>query len=155
VLEHGSSQLPPRELISFYIAGQDFCIDIMAVREIRGWTTATPLPHAPPVSRGVVNLRGAILPIVDLAALLGLPATATTKQNVIIVVEASSQTVGLLVDGVSDILTVTPEMVQPAPSIATGGGAANIGGLIEIEGRLLTLLNLGSLMAVLSGAMAA
>ena len=150
-----SLKLPPRELISFYIGEQYFCIDIMAVREIRGWTSATPLPHAPSTSRGVVNLRGAMLPVVDLGALLGLSATATTKQNVIIVVEASEQVVGLLVDGVSDILTCTNEMLQPAPPIAAGAGIANIAGLVEIDGRLLTLLQLDALVAGLILASAA
>ena len=155
MVEATSAKLPPRELISFYIADQFFCIDIMAVREIRGWTSATPLPHAPPTSRGVVNLRGAMLPIVDLGALLGLPATATTKQNVIIVVEAGGQVVGLLVDGVSDILTLTNEMLQPAPSIAAGAGIANIAGLVEVDERLLTLLQLDALVAGLVIAAAA
>ena len=145
--EHGTVMPPPRELISFYIGEQFFCIDIMAVREIRGWTSATPLPHAPAASRGVVNLRGAMLPIVDLGTLLGVPAATDTKQNVIIVVEASDQVVGLLVDGVSDILTLTNEMLQPAPVIAAGAGMANIAGLIEIDGRLLTLLRLDALVA--------
>ena len=61
-----------RELIAFRIGEQEFCVDIMSVREIRGWTPATPLPHAPSYVRGVINLRGAVLPIVDLAARLGL-----------------------------------------------------------------------------------
>ena len=153
--EPGSAKPLPRELISFYVADQHFCIDIMAVREIRGWTSATLLPHAPSTSRGVVNLRGAMLPVVDLGILLGLSATAPTKQNVIIVVEASCQLVGLLVAGVSDILTLTNEMLQPAPPIAAGAGIANIAGLIEIEGRLLTLLQLDALVSDLVIATAA
>ena len=96
-----------------------------------------------------------MLPIVDLGALLGLPATATTKQNVIIVVEAGAQVVGLLVDGVSDILTLTNEMLQPAPSIAAGAGIANIAGLVEVDERLLTLLQLDALVAGLVIAAAA
>ena len=71
--------------------------------------------YAHATSRGVVNLRGAVLPIVDLGALLGLSATVTTKQNVIIVVESGSHVVGMLVDGVSDILTVGMETIQEAP----------------------------------------
>ena len=138
-----------QELISFYIAEQHFCIDIMTVREIRGWTSSTPLPHAPATSRGVVNLRGAMLPIVDLGALLGLSATVTTEQSVIIVVEAGAQLIGLLVDGVSDILTVKIEMIQPAPSIAAGAGNAHVAGIVEIEGRLLTLLDVSSLVSEL------
>ena len=153
--EPGSVKLPPRELIAFYIAEQHFCVDIMSVREIRGWTSATPLPHAPSTSRGVVNLRGAMLPIVDMAILLDLPAMATTRQNVIIVVEAGDHVVGLLVDGVSDILTLTNEMLQPAPAIAAGTGIANIAGLVEVDGRLLTLLQLDALVSDLVTATAA
>ncbi len=149
MMESGLAKQQPQELISFYIADQHFCIDIMTVREIRGWTSATPLPHAPTTSRGVVNLRGAILPIVDLGVVLGLSATVTTKQNVIVVVDSGSHVVGLLVDGVSDILTVGTEIIQEAPSIAAGSGNTKIAGVIEIEGRLLTLLSVGSLVSEL------
>lgn len=146
----GVAEQQQQELISFYIADQHFCIDIMTVREIRSWTSATPLPHAPAMSRGVVNLRGAILPIADLGVLLGLSAaTVTTKQNVIIVVESGGQVVGLLVDGVSDILTVGMEMIQEAPSIAAGSGNTKVAGIVEIEGRLVTLLAVGSLVSEL------
>ena len=116
MVEATSAKLPPRELISFYIADQFFCIDIMAVREIRGWTSATPLPHAPSTSRGVDKpARRQCYRWSIWVALLGLSATAATKQNVIIVVESGGQVVGLLVDGVSDILTLTNEMLQPVP----------------------------------------
>ena len=88
---------------------QEFCIDIMSVREIRGWTPATALPHAPAYVRGVINLRGSVLPIVDLAERLGFPPTDASARQVIIVVQVGAQIVGLLVDAVSDILTLTTE----------------------------------------------
>lgn len=78
-----------RELISFRIGAQEFCVDIMAVREIRGWTPATPLPHSPAYVRGVINLRGAVLPIVDLAERLGLPPSTPTQRHVIIVAQVA------------------------------------------------------------------
>ena len=96
------------ELISFRIGAQEFCVDIMAVREIRGWTPATPLPQAPSYVRGVINLRGAVLPIVDLSARLGLGDTEPSVRNVIIVVRIGTRLVGLLVDAVSEILTARP-----------------------------------------------
>ena len=77
----------------------------MSVREIRGWTPATALPHAPAYVRGVINLRGSVLPIVDLAERLGFPQTEATQRHVIIVVQVDAQIVGLLVDAVSDILS--------------------------------------------------
>src|SRR6201991_5387990 len=89
-----------RELISFRIGAQEFCVDIMAVREIRGWTAATALPQSPSFVRGVINLRGAVLPIVDLAARLGFEGGETTDRSVIIVAQIGAQVVGLLVDAV-------------------------------------------------------
>src|SRR5580698_7782152 len=86
-----------RELIAFRVGRQEFCINVMTVREIRGWTAATALPRSPRYVRGVINLRGAVLPIVDLAVRLGLPAPEPTARNVIIVVQIGQQQVGLLV----------------------------------------------------------
>src|SRR5690348_13056127 len=106
------------ELISFRVGAQEFCVDIMDVREIRGWTLATPLPHSPDFVRGVINLRGAVLPIVDLSARLGLGAADPSARSVIIVTRIGERTVGLLVDAVSDILTVTEETIQPTPDVA-------------------------------------
>src|SRR4051794_27772643 len=106
------------ELISFRVGSQEFCVDIMDVREIRGWTLATPLPHSPDFVRGVINLRGAVLPIVDLSARLGLGITETTARSVIIVTRMGERTVGLLVDAVSDILTATQDVIQPTPDVA-------------------------------------
>src|SRR5690606_29398935 len=96
-----------RELIAFAVGKQEFCIDVMSVREIRGWTPATVLPHSQPFVRGVINLRGAVLPIMDLAVRLGFPPAEAMGRHVIIVVQVGSQLIGLLVDAVSDILTVT------------------------------------------------
>src|SRR4051812_24315234 len=90
-----------RELISFRIGDQEFCVDIMEVREIRGWTPATALPKAPAFVRGVITLRGAVLPIVALGARLGLGTAEPTARHVIIVAQVQNQVVGLLVDAVS------------------------------------------------------
>src|ERR1700743_1463898 len=96
-----------RQYITFRSGEQDFGADIMAIREIRGWTETTPLPHAPEYVRGVINLRGVVLPVIDLNARLGRGPTAADIKHVIVVVEAANRTIGLLVDAVSDILAVT------------------------------------------------
>ena len=93
-----SSNSAPRELISFQIGDQEFCVDIMSVREIRGWTPATPLPRTPVFVRGVINLRGAVVAVIDLAARLGLGKTIPTPRHVIVIVTLGQQTVGLLAD---------------------------------------------------------
>ena len=137
-----NSSNPERELISFRIGAQEFCVDIMAVREIRGWTVATALPQSPAFVKGVINLRGAVLPIVDLAARLGFAATDTSDRHVIIVAQIGEQVVGLLVDAVSDILSVTDEMVQATPDVASDTARTFVRGLITIDGRMISLIGL-------------
>jgi len=129
-----------RELIAFRIGEQEFCVDIMSVREIRGWTPATPLPHSPSYVIGVINLRGAVLPIVDLAARLGFPRTEPTARSVIIVVRVDQQLFGLLVDAVSDILTITDEALQPTPDLASDLAKTFVRGVMAIEGRMISLI---------------
>ena len=135
-----------RELISFRIGAQEFCVDIMAVREIRGWTAATALPRSPAFVRGVINLRGAVLPIVDLAARLGFASAEPTDRHVIIVAQIGHQMVGLLVDAVSDILTVTDDLIQPTPDVASDTAKTFVRGLLAVDGRMLSLLGLDRIL---------
>lgn len=140
--EAANSGTVGRELISFRIGAQEFCVDIMEVREIRGWTPATALPQAPPFVRGVINLRGAVLPIVDLGARLGLGTADPTARHVIIVAQVQQQIVGLLVDAVSDILTATDDMIQPTPDVASEMVRTFVRGLLAIEGRMVSFISL-------------
>ncbi|NWG53519.1 MAG: chemotaxis protein CheW [Hydrogenophilaceae bacterium] len=130
------------ELISFKIEDQEFCLDIMAVREIRGWTHATPLPHSPPYVRGVINLRGAVLPIIDLKARLGLGAAETNPRSVIIVVHVGGRLIGLLVDAVSEILATTKETIQPTPNVSCETVNKFVRGIIALEGRMISWIGL-------------
>lgn len=116
------TEIPPvsgAELVTVSVGENLFAIDIMAVREIRGWSASTPLPHAPHNVMGVVNLRGLILPVIDLGATLGLGPTAVQPSSVVIVVHSDVQQVGLIVDAVCDIITVTEGGLRPLPE--TGG----------------------------------
>jgi purine-binding chemotaxis protein CheW len=135
-----------RELIAFRIGTQEFCVDIMSVREIRGWTPATALPQSPGFVRGVINLRGAVLPIVDLAARLGFAPAEPTARHVIIVAQIGSQIVGLLVDAVSDILTVTDGSVQPTPDVASEMAKIFVRGVLAVEGRMISMIALDNLL---------
>jgi purine-binding chemotaxis protein CheW len=136
----------PRELIAFQIGAQEFCVDIMAVREIRGWTPATPLPQAPSYVRGVVNLRGAVLPIIDLGARLGLGAAEPKARSVVIVVSIQGQLVGLLVDAVCDILNAAEGALQAAPDVAGEGMGAFVKTLLTIEDRMLGVVSLDNVL---------
>ena len=134
-----------RELIAFRIGDQEFCVNIMSVREIRGWTPATPMPHAPSYVLGVINLRGVVLPIVDMSLRLGMKPVEPTVRHVIIVAQVGPKVVGLLVDAVSDILTVTDDNMQPTPDIANEAEKAYARGILAIEGRMICLIELESL----------
>ncbi len=135
-----------RELISFRVRGQEFCVDIMDVREIRGWTQATTLPHSPDYVRGVINLRGAVLPVVDLSARLGLGDVEPTARHVIIVARIGTRTVGLLVEAVSDILTTTDDVIQATPDVACDTVRAFIKGILAIDGRMISMIALDNVL---------
>jgi purine-binding chemotaxis protein CheW len=109
------------ELISFDVAEQGFCIPISSVREIRGWTAATPMPHSPDFLLGVINLRGTIMPVVDLRRRLGMGAAVISERSVIVVIEHADRTTGLLVDAVQETLVLDSNLLQPPPAIIDGG----------------------------------
>lgn len=132
------------ELITFEVAGQLFGIDIMAVREIRAWTPTTPLPHAPDYVAGVVNLRGAVLPVINLAARLGWTPTEATARNAIIVVQLSQRASGLIVDSVSDIVTIDTAALQAPPVDSTDGTIPFISGLAPLGERMVMVLDLAT-----------
>lgn len=134
-----------RELIAFRIGDQEFCVNIMSVREIRGWTPATPLPHAPSYVMGVINLRGAVLPIINLSVRLGLKPVAPDARHVIIVAQVGAKIVGLLVEAVSDILTVSDENIQPTPEVTSDLERQYARGILAIDKRMICLIELDAL----------
>jgi purine-binding chemotaxis protein CheW len=134
-----------RELIAFRVGDQEFCVNIMSVREIRGWTQATPMPHAPDYMMGVINLRGAVLPIIDLSARLGMAVSEPTARHVIIVAQVKSKVVGLLVEAVSDILTITDENIQPVPEISSDLEKQYARGILAIDKRMICMIELDAL----------
>ena len=135
-----------RELIAFRVGAQEFCVDIMSVREIRGWTPATPLPHAPPFVKGVINLRGTVLPILDLSGRLGLGETEASARHVIIVTKIERHLVGLLVDAVLDIITIQDEALQPTPDVACDTVKTFVKGLLPLEDRMVSMISLDQVL---------
>ena len=135
------------ELLTFKLGQQEYALDIMLVREIRGWTKTTPMPHAPAFMRGVINLRGTVLPVMDLAARLGLPSIETTERNVIIVVKSKDGMTGLLVDAVSDIIALSEDDMQPPPDIGNEPSSNTIRALSLIEERMIRVLELGNILS--------
>ncbi len=137
-----ASHAEQTEFLSFRIGENEYSVEIMAVREIRGWTRTTSLPHAPRFVRGVINLRGTVLPVVDLAMRLGLDETEPEERNVIIVVDVGTRVMGLRVDAVSDILSFTKDQLQSPPDVATSAKAPFVKALTILEDRMVRLLDL-------------
>ena len=106
------------KVVAFELGGHHFCIDIMSIREIRPWTQTTPLPHAPESVRGIINLRGAVLPVVDLSSRLGFGFSEPGPRHGVIVTEMpDAQVTGFLVDRVTDILEIRPDDLHPTPDM--------------------------------------
>lgn len=143
VENHSSSEV---EFVSFFAGGQSFSINITHVREIRRWSPVTPLPNAPLEVLGVMNLRGSVIPIYDLAARFGLPPTQESPRNVIVVAMHGSQTVGLLVEAVSEILSVPRDRIQDTPDIRSENARQSITGVITIEDGMTRVIDLGAVI---------
>lgn len=132
------------EYLSFRIEDNEYSVEIMSVREIRGWTRTTSLPHAPPFVRGVINLRGTVLPVVDLAVRLGLDASEPEERNVIIVVDVGSRVMGLRVDAVSDILAFSDDQLQPPPDMTSK--SRFVRALTILDERMVRVLDLEAVL---------
>jgi purine-binding chemotaxis protein CheW len=133
------------ELISFEIAQQEFCIDIRSVREIRGWTPATPIPQTPEYIVGVINLRGAVIPVVDLRNRLGLGRTEASSRHVIVVIQDKDRIAGVVVDGVQETFQVEAKILQPPPSLESTSERRFVDAILPIDGRLLSRLVVSAL----------
>jgi purine-binding chemotaxis protein CheW len=129
------------EIIAFYLGSEQFCVETLAIREIRGWAPCTPLPHAPRDVLGVMNLRGSVIPIIDLAARLGMPAAQPTERSAIVVAEVHGKVVGLVVERVSDILSVSPDDIQPVPVVSAEFDASYAEGIIPLPSGMVCFLN--------------
>lgn len=135
-----------RQFISFKIGDEEYGVDIMAIREIKGWTATTELPDAPPHLRGVINLRGAIIPVFDLRARFSGRLTEATPRHVTMVVTVGRRVLGLLVDAVADIITVPAADIHPVPHMDNGDHTRFLSGLVTVDGRMVALLDLESML---------
>lgn len=137
---------PDAEFVTFFAGGQSFSLDIAHVREIRRWSAVTPLPHAPKEVLGVMNLRGSVIPIYDLSARFGLGPTPENPRNVVVVATIGSQTVGLLVEAVSEILSVGRASIQETPDLRSDATRDSITGIIHIEEGMTRVIDLAAVV---------
>lgn len=134
------------EFVTLVAGKQSFCIEITLIREIRRWTPVTILPHSPSHVLGVINLRGAVIPIVDLASKLGFPKITPTARHVIIIAAVRDRTVGLLVDSVSEILSVRSDAVRETPRVRDDDTNVCIQGVVAIEDDMTRIIDLNLLL---------
>ncbi|MEO1639371.1 MAG: chemotaxis protein CheW [Pseudomonadota bacterium] len=135
------------EFVTFVAGRQSFCVEITQIREIRRWTPATVLPHSPPHVLGVINLRGAVIPIIDLAVKLGFEKITPTERHVIIITAIQDRIVGLLVESVSEILGVSADKLREAPRGTEDDTTRAISGIIPIGDDMTKIINLHALDA--------
>ena len=134
------------EFVTLIAGGQNFCIEITQIREIRRWTPVTILPHSPDHVLGVINLRGAVIPIIDLAAKLGFERIAPTERHVIIITAIEERIIGLLVESVSEILGVSSDMVRETPRSPEDATIRAILGVIAVGDDMTKVINLSALL---------
>ena len=136
------------EFISFAIGEDQYGVDIMSVREIKGWSEITPLPNQPEYVRGVLNLRGAMVPIIDLRCRFGQGLTEATPLHVVIVVQIDANLIGLLADRVLDIVAFETTKVQAVPRLSHAARADFLSGLLTIESGMIAMIDLTALLSI-------
>ncbi|MEW5958862.1 MAG: chemotaxis protein CheW [Chloroflexota bacterium] len=140
------------QLVVFKLANEHYGVDIAAVESIIKMQGITAVPRAPEFVEGVTNLRGTVLPVIDLRKRFGLPLEDHTKDTRIIVIEMSGSIVGMIVDAVTEVLRVSPEAIEPPSPLVTTVDSAFITGIAKVEGRLIILLDLSKVFSVYEGA---
>jgi len=136
------------QYVTFAVDNSQYGIEITKVREIKGWSEPTELPNSPYAMRGVQNLRGVIVPIFDLRAQFGLGETQAREEHVVIIVTLGDRLIGVLVDAVSDILTLEPGEVLPVPAMEQSGSQRFLSGLVSRDNRMVALLKLEELFGI-------
>jgi purine-binding chemotaxis protein CheW len=144
----GSGNTDVSQFISFAIGDDQYGVDIMAVREIKGWSEITHLPKQPEYVRGVLNLRGVIVPIIDLRCRFGQGLTEATALHIVIIVQIASRQVGLLADRVLDIVSFETARIQPVPRVANGSRVGFLSGLVTTDSGMIAVIDLPNLLSM-------
>jgi len=145
-LETASSTAEVNQFLSFTLGAEEYGIDILKVQEIKGYSAITHIPNAPPHVKGVMNLRGTVVPVVDLRAKFSMEPVEYNKFTVIIVVMVGEKIAGLVVDAVSDVLNVAASEVRPAPDLGARCDTRFIKGVVSVGDKLAVLLEIDKLL---------
>ncbi|HSB67714.1 MAG TPA: chemotaxis protein CheW [Candidatus Methylomirabilis sp.] len=134
------------QFLTFALGQEEYGVEILKIQEIKGYSAITPLPNTPPYVKGVLNLRGTIVPIVDLRKKFGLPEVEHNQFTVIVVVQVQGKIMGFIVDGVSDVLSVTGADIQPTPDLHGQVDTSFLNGLAKAGEKLVILLDIDKVL---------
>jgi purine-binding chemotaxis protein CheW len=152
VAQAAPAALEPTQHLTFLLAGEMFAIGILAIKEIIEYGSLTPVPMMPPSVRGVINLRGAVVPVMDLLARFGKPPSPITKRSCIVIVEVAHgderQVIGVAVDAVSEVLDIAPADIEPPPAFGARIRSDFIQGMGKVKGKFVILLDLDHALAM-------
>jgi purine-binding chemotaxis protein CheW len=137
-----------QQFVAFRLGSEEYGISILQVQEIKRITDITRVPHAPAYVQGVINLRGSVLPVIDLKKRLNFSSQDYTDDTRIVIVKFEDYSVGMIVDAVSEVLRLTDEQIEPSPAFVGGLDAEYIQGIAKVDGRLVILLNMTSVAMI-------
>ena len=144
--ETGAQAAGANEFLTFTLGAEEYGVDILKVQEIRGYGTVTRIPDAPDFVKGVVNLRGTIVPVVDMRLKFKLGKADYNTFTVMIILNVADRVVGMVVDSVSDVVALTPSQMRPAPELGSSVGAQFLTGIGTLDQRMLILVDIERLM---------
>lgn len=136
-----------QQFLTFKLAGEEYGVGILSVQEIRGWSAVTAIPHSPAWLLGVINLRGAVVPIIDLRIKFDFAKAEYNEFTVVIILNVGARVVGIVVDGVSDVITLAADQIKPAPSLGNNADTSHIIGFGTLDERMRILMDVERLMA--------
>ena len=136
-----------REVLVFVLGSEEYGVDILKVQEIRGYEKVTPIPSAPDYLKGVVNLRGIIVPVIDLRVKFGMANPAYDAFTVVVILRITERVIGIVVDGVSDVIRLAPGDVKAAPQLGSMVDASYLAGLATRDQRMILLVDIEKLLS--------
>ena len=141
------SSLPTREFLTFVLGDETYALDIMTVKEIRGYETTTKIANAPDFIKGVINLRGDIVPIIDLRLKFGIGEATYNEWTIVIMLNIHDRIVGIVVDGVSDVMNLEDEEIKPAPDFGVAFDSQYLHGLAALEDNMVIIVDIEALIS--------
>jgi len=146
-LDQAASMAPKKEFLSFRLGQEEYCLDILSVQEIRGYDTVTSIANTPDFIKGVINLRGNIVPIVDMRIKFRLSEARYDSTTIVIILNLNKKMIGIVVDSVSDVIALPVDDIREAPRFGSAINTEFISGMAAVDGRMLIVVDIQKLMS--------